>query len=357
MKKVFFIVLPAVIVLSLIAGCASSSNYVPTPAAPATEAAAVAYGYDESDAGGMGTLANRDMVMEEEWSDDFDVAAALGPEPLPPDERGIAGPETEPAIDARKIIQNARLQIQTLSFDSGVAFITGAAEGFGGFVERSSVSGLDMYSERGARTATFTLRIPAENLDAFIHSLGGSDFNIISREQYSDDITAHYYDSRARLNSLKIQEERLLSMLETAAELEYLLQVEKELMNVRYEIESLTSALRRMDSSVQLSTVDVTLFEVIKYDHVKDVPATFGERISRAFSSSIENFSDFAQGFVIFIVSVFPFLILIGVITLIIVYFVRRSDKRIKKRLAQQQPPQAPEAAQSAEEKRPAEIK
>ena len=354
MKKRFLIVLSAAIVLSLIAGCGASTqnDYSPAPqSAPATaEVAAVAYGY-ESDLGGMAAPANRDMVMEEVWNEDLDVAESAGPEPLPPDERGIAGPETEPVIDARKIIKNARLEIQTLSFDRGVEFITGAAVSFGGFVERSFVSGLDMYSERGTRTASFTLRIPAENIDAFIHSLGNNDFNIISRDQYSDDITAHYYDSRARLNSLRIQEERLLSMLENASELEYLLQVEKEIMNVRYEIESLTSALRRMDSSVQFSTVDIALVEVVKYDPVKDAPATFGERISHAFSTSIENFSDFVQGFVIFVVSIFPFLLLIGAITLIIVYFVMRSDKKIKKRMAQQQSPQPSEDAQGGEEK------
>ena len=363
MKNLLLYVLSILIVLSVLAGCAGSSY---APAAPQSAPAAYEAHDDvelwSSDAGGMtgseaaAAAGDYDMAANDSV---YEIAMHPGPEPLPPDE-GIAGPEVETVLDARKIIKNARLTIQTVSFDSGIEYISGAVGRFGGFIERSSVSGRDMYSERGMRTASFTIRVPAENLDAFVGSLGGNDFNIISNEQYVDDITERYYDSQARLNSLRIQEERLLSMLEGATDLETLLLVEKELMNVRYEIESLTSALRRMDNSVRLSTVDISLFEVVKYEPVRDVPVTFGERISRAFSDSVTSFTAFTQGFIVFIVATFPFLILLGLIVFIIVFCVRRSGKkRAAKMLDYQnrqlatymaQQPQQTEAAQDGNE-------
>lgn len=326
MKKTISAILSLILVFAVFAGCGESSSRNMTGASPAPAAApamADAMANDSIMGGDMGAKGFALQAEPQEYAKAEMADMAESPETG----GGVAGPTVNRAADMRKIIKNVDMRLQTQTFDTSVEAIPKIAENFGGFVQDSYVEGRDMYNERGTRSANFTIRIPAEKLDSFVNSVG-SEFHVISKSQNSQDITESYYDSKARLDALKIQEERLLEMLKQAAELEYLLQVEKELMNVRYEIESLTSSLNRMDSYVSMSTVTIYLQEVVKYIPVEDVPVTFGERISRAFGESWKSFGEFSQNFAVGFVAAFPFLLLLTIILFIIIAIVRKAVKR-----------------------------
>lgn len=331
MKKFIAIILALTLTTALFAGCSSNSFRTDEAEfgmmASSKQSAAAAPAPAAAPAAGL-----NDFAVAEEAAMDMEDTLVESPATGGGGDGGIAGPAVDPVVDSRKIIKNVNMQLQTLSFDSAVDSIARISESFGGYIQDSYVEGRDMYNERGTRTANFTIRIPSDALDSFVNSLGGDEFNVISKSQNSEDVTERYFDSKARLDALKVQEERLMAMLETAAELEYLLQVEKELMNVRYEIESLTSSLKRLDSYVSLSTVSVFLYEVVKYEPVENVPVTFGERISRAFAYSWESFSEFSQNFTVSLISVLPFLLLLLVIVLIVLLIIRRNGKRSVKK-------------------------
>lgn len=325
MKKILSLSISLIMILMLFAGCggaapmmAENSSAAAAPmAAPAANSSAEIPQF----AGGLGFARDSAEVQEEAI---YDIAPAAE---MPAPDGGVAGPTVNPVIDSRKIIKNIDMRLQTQAFDTSAEQIPQIAESFGGFVQDSYIEGRDMYNERGTRSANFTIRIPVEKLDSFVNSVGSS-FHVTSKSQNSQDITESYYDSKARLDALRIQEQRLLEMLKQAAELEYLLQVEKELMSVRYEIESLTSSLNRMDSYVSMSTVTIYLQEVIKYEPVEDVPVTFGERISRAFSESWKNFGEFSQDFAVWFVAAFPALLVIAIIAFIIITIIRKGVKK-----------------------------
>lgn len=324
-KRFFVLALTVILAATALAAC-SSGNYRSEASASQTPMAAPAATANSAQVFGESKMAMDDAV---EYEEAYDMAEA-------PMETGggdsgglVGGGPITPVLDTRKIIKNVNMQLQTLTFDSGVSEISNAAESYGGYVQDSYIEGRDMYNTRGTRTATFTLRIPSEQLDAFTNVLGGQ-FNVISKSENKQDITDSYYDSKARLDALKIEEQALLAMLEGSPELEYMLEIRKELMNVRYEIESITSSLNRMDSYVSLSTVSITLFEVVKYEPVEDLPITFAERIARASSQSWVAFAEFSQDFAVAIVEALPFLIFLAIIIIFVVIIARRSNKKRK---------------------------
>jgi hypothetical protein len=243
-------------------------------------------------------------------------------------------------VSSRMVVKTVNLTLQTTEFDMGVEDIEAVVLDYGGFMQESQVQGKAMFEKYGTRYASFTARIPTEKLESFITEMG-QKYNIINKHQSGEDITDRYYDTDARLNSLKVQEQRLIAMLEQAGELEYLLQVERELANVRYEIESLTASLARMQNQVSMSTVYLSLEEVIEYTPVEPVPVTFGERLSRAFSESWLSFKNFMQGLVIAVIWLLPFIILLGVIAAVIIILSLRARKR-RKRNAAVLPPNPP---------------
>ena len=92
----------------------------------------------------------------------------------------------------------------------------------------------------------------------------------------------HLFDAQARLDSLRQQEASLLEILSKAEKLEDVVQLQTALSDVRYQIESLTAQLKRMDSQVTYSYLNMDLREVVEYQETAAKPKTFGEKLSAA---------------------------------------------------------------------------
>ncbi len=220
----------------------------------------------------------------------------------------------------RKIIKHSNMELETKDFDAAFAQILDAVERSGGYIESQNVSGQsirnkDRYYER---SASINARIPAEKLDEITSAIGGI-CNVTSQWEGIDDITDSYFDVEARLNTMRLQEERLLDILSKAESLEDVITLEAKLSDVRYEIESLTARIRRMDSQVAYSYLNLNLREVVEYQNVTAAPKTFGERISDAFVRSGNRLRSFFEGAVIFIIEDLPPMLIRIVIFAVIV--------------------------------------
>ena len=156
--------------------------------------------------------------------------------------------------------------------------------------------------------------------------------NVLSQSERVEDITDSYYDSQAHLKTLQIQEERLLAILAQAEKLEDIITLEAALSDVRYQIESLTASLRRMDSQVAYSFLDLSLQEVVEYQVVQEKPQTFGERMGDPFSDGIKDMVDGLQAFAIWLARVGPSLLVWVLVIVAIVLVVRACGKASAKR-------------------------
>lgn len=231
----------------------------------------------------------------------------------------------------RKIVYTVYLDLETREFDTAEDQVYAICSGVGGYVESSYVSGSSLNnSGYKYRSANFTLRVPVQNLDKAVGEFEGA-FNVLSSNRSSEDITSSYYDVDARLKSLTEEEQRLLDMLEGADELQYMIQIEDKLSDIRYQIESYYSRLQRMDSSVNYSTLNVSISEVHNYNVVTH-PISFGERISSAFRDSWSAFAIGVQDFCVWFVESIPSLIVWIVIIVIIIIIIRAIVKRHRKK-------------------------
>jgi len=240
--------------------------------------------------------------------------------------------------DTRKIVKTVSMTLESMEFDDAVKDIIKTATDIGGYIESSYISGSSIYSSSNTRYASFTIRIPADNLTPYVNDL--NKFNVLSLSENSSDITDAYYDADARLKSLETQEERLLKMLEGATELQYMIQVENHLADIRYQIESYYSTLQRYNNQVALSTVNITLNEVIKYQKVDPAPKSFGEQVGNAVQASWINFVNGMQEFLIDLIYALPdlitFFIFVGIIIFIIVLIVKHHKKKKLKKAESQ---------------------
>lgn len=238
------------------------------------------------------------------------------------------GTETE-----RKIVKKTMLTLESKTFDDAVNLIYQYVQDNGGYIESSNITG-SSYSQsayRSARNATFTIRIPEASLEGYVSSLS-SNFNVTSKKESAEDISDTYYDTEARLNAYKVQEQRLLEMLSKSTTLDYMLQLEKTLADVRYNIESLTAKIRRFDSLVSYATVNITLNEVLDYTNTA-TPKTFMQRMGVAFTDGWSSFAKSTGNFLVGITYMLPGLLLTAVIVVAVVLIVRKSKKRRRIRI------------------------
>lgn len=237
----------------------------------------------------------------------------------------------------RKIIQTKYYVIETLEFDKTVPVVEKLVNEHSGYLESSQVSGRTLYENYYSnRTAYYTMRIPAERLNQFSEKLEAIG-NVIDKSTSKEDVTTQLVDVEARIKTLEVQETRLIELLKTGGDLKDILEIEKQLSDVRYEIESYKATMKSLESQVSYSTVQLELREVVKVtDQVKPAK-TVGQRISQGFIRTLENIKEFFVDLFVLIIIVLPYLIIwalfIGIIIIIIKKLLRKNKVNKKNKM------------------------
>ena len=236
----------------------------------------------------------------------------------------MEAPTVEQASEfAAKIIKTVNMNTETKEYDRAIAELDRLIAENGGFVESSSANGQSLdYSGVYRRTAKYTVRIPAENLDTFLAD-SQSLLNVTYSHSTSENITAEYYDIQSRLEVLRTERDALNAMLEKATDVESMLSIRDRLYNVIEEIESYETRLRVYDSLVSYSTVHMTVDEVVEYTKVKVEEPTWGERLVEAFRDSWQDFAKGFQNFTVGFLYAIPTLLVLGVIATGVVLILR----------------------------------
>ena len=229
------------------------------------------------------------------------------------------------AEDSRKLIRTASLTIRTAQYDADLDALTQLVKNVGGYIESTYQSG---DRENGsARSSSMTLRIPSEKMDEFLNGLDGVG-RVVDRSESSTDMTVQYADNEARLATLRAKMERLNELLEKAETVEDLISIESAIADTQYAIDSYETRQRTIDRQVDMSEVDVYLREDSPVETTSEM--SLGERISRAFQTSVEDFGQFLRNMLVFLVMALPALGLIAVVTAAVLLIRRAKKKRTK---------------------------
>lgn len=244
-----------------------------------------------------------------------------------------SAPNPSQALANRKIIRNADMNVETLSFDAFLDELSGALSGFGGYIESSSIGNRGYRNGQQLRYAHYTIRVSADRLDEFLNAVSGLG-NVTSVNTSLRDVTTNYVDSEKHLESLRVEQQALLEILAKAETVEDIITVQDRLTQVRYEIESYEAILRTYDDQIALSTVSLNINEVEKETPVEK--ETFGQEVSRRFKESLENVGEFFRNLGAWLFGSAPELIVIlaffGLQALIIVLIVKGAKRSARKR-------------------------
>src|SRR5687767_13160421 len=165
-----------------------------------------------------------------------------------------------PAAVQRKIIRNATLTLEADEPAQAAQRVASVAESRGGFVVTSeSRQQTSAKGGRGYETFTVELRVPAQQFDAALADVRAAAGSVTAQKISGKDVTEEYIDLEARLRTQRALEAQLMEIMKRAQEVEDAIAVQRELTNVRTEIERVEGRRRFLENQSSLSTISVTL--------------------------------------------------------------------------------------------------
>ena len=301
MKKFISLTLAVLMVLSLLSGCGGSSM--------AKDAAAPAARQEMAEEAPMmmasGSVTNGSLK---------DAAQSV--------------PNTE-----QKLIKTIRMETETEDLDALLPQINAKISALGGYVENQELYNGSAYSSYRHRSASLTVRIPAEQLNSFTEDVKGVS-NVVSYNESTENVTLRYVSTESRMKALEVEQERLLELLAKAENMSDLLEIEARLTDVRYELESVTSQLRVLANQVDYATVHLYISQVKVYTETEE--QTVWQRIGSGFKENLKDMGENLTDFFVWIVTYSPQLILWAVVIAVAVTVLRKKIAKRKAKKAEQ---------------------
>lgn len=317
-RKTGTILLLTALLLSILSGCGSKSYDAGSPME----------NYEYADAVAETMAASRDFALA--------VTA---------EESGSGAENTADVLpENRKWVITMNIDTETEDMDTALDSLNRQIRELNGYVQEQNIRNGSTYSSSRYRSASLTVRIPAEQLDIFTSSL--TEFtNVVSSNRSAEDITLSYVDTETRITALETERDRLLELMEQAETMSDLLEIESRLTDVNYELERYGSRLRTMDNQVSYATIYLSVREVKEYTPVAE--QTLWEKISSGFLDSLKGLGNGIVNFFAWIVIKLPYLVVYGLILWGLGILFRRWRRRRAARKAAKKatntPPKSPD--------------
>ncbi len=244
---------------------------------------------------------------------------------------------SERAINREMLVYTCNMQVDVLDFDKAVkAFKTSLLDA-GGFVEREnfsdSANAYDYYVKDASEKHleyNATVRIPSSKYEGFTNEV--SDLgDLRSKEASVDNLSIEYSDLETQKAIYQARYDRYMKMLTETQNESYALELEKQLTEVEVELARINNRMNAIETDVAYSYVNIRIREVKKYEEKLDGELNFFQRVGKWFKQSFKVFQNVFNVLVFLLIMVLPYLIMVGVVAAIVLYFVKRSKKKKQK--------------------------
>jgi predicted small secreted protein len=155
-------------------------------------------------------------------------------------------------LDGRKLKRNAWLTVE-VDDDEDITVALDKA--------KKSAQAADGYVQ-SETSKSVTLMVPTERADSFLDELARLG-EVTDRNVRVSDVTSEYVDLQIRIDNLEQTRQRLKQLLMQSADVQDVLEVEKELSRVTGELERLKGQMRTMSRETTYASVQLTVEEEI----------------------------------------------------------------------------------------------
>ena len=231
------------------------------------------------------------------------------PEPNSPEKPA----NVDEQVQVRKLIKTGNIRIEIDNIEDSSNFLKSLLSKY-----KSYINSEEKTTNYNDLENIFSFRIPSQNFDAFVNTIDNHFEKVENKTITSSDVTDEFIDIKARLKTKKQVEERYSALLSKAKNIKEILEIEREIGDLRGEIESMEGRMKYLQNQVSFSTLNITL---VKYSTENSKPQN---RFVKAFLNGWEGFVSFMIG----LVYLWPFLLFIPFIYFFIKWLRRKYFKK-----------------------------
>lgn len=220
------------------------------------------------------------------------------------------------AVIDRKIIKEGSIDFETTDIVKTRNLIDEAIKKLGGYISEENE-----YTHGDRISQNLMIRIPADNFDKLVSEISKGVKRFERKSIQLKDVTEEYLDIELRLKIKKETENRFRQLLTKANTVDEILSIEKQIGELRADIESIEGRLKYLQNQISYSSLSVNFYELVS--------TALG--FSSKFGAGLKNGWNKFVRFLIILVNAWPF-IFIGL--LVIVYLVAFRKKRKAKNAA-----------------------
>jgi hypothetical protein len=237
----------------------------------------------------------------------------------------------------RKIIRNADLTLEVAAPMEAQRKITAIAELLGGFVVTSESKQRQTGDAKQELEVDLVVRVPATQFGAALDQIRGTGSRVIQEKVSGQDVTEEFIDLEARIKTQKALEAQFLEIMKQANRVADALEVQRQVAEVRTEIEKLEGRKRFLENRASLSTISVSLQSPAA---IAVNTSSFGRNIREAVADSMEIASAIVLFLIRFVIVMIPILLLVILPGFLVTrYVVRRARNMQLSRGPQQDTP------------------
>ena len=222
---------------------------------------------------------------------------------------------------SRMVVKNGWLNLVVKDIKETAKKISQFAIENGGYVVESNI-----YEKETLPSGYITVRVPAEKFEIAIESFKKMAVRVSNEGTRAQDVTEEYVDLEARLRNLEAAEKQLLEIMTRAGKMSEVLEVQRELTNVRNQIEKIKGRMEYLEREVKMSSITVNL---ALSEELLPVPPAEKWRPKYVFLQSWKSVLHFWKEFSYFIIRLIVWAQL-WLPILIIILLLRKSLKRKK---------------------------
>lgn len=157
----------------------------------------------------------------------------------------------------RRILKSATIGLQAENVRGSTESVQEIASNLGGSVLNSKVD------ERGDNTyAKLVISVPTQDFENALEDLRGLPSKVTKDSISGQDVTEEFVDLESRERNLLAAEASLLKLYERAESVEDTLIVERELANVRGQIEQVQGRMKFLESRTDFSQISINIAPV-----------------------------------------------------------------------------------------------
>ena len=257
--------------------------------------------------------------------------------------KGVNGGQIA-AVDDAKIIRTGTMTLDVSDVPSALRTARDGIVGLGGYIGASTTG-----TDAGRPSAEITYRIPSDKWEQaldILHGLNGLTTKVVTEHTEAVEVTGKVIDLEATIANLRAGEVALQGIAEKATKISDVLEVQAQLTATRGQIEELNAQLKDLNDRAGYGSMTVSFNVPVVAVEAATKGWEPGAVVDEAAATMVSVLQGLGTAGIWFAIVWLPILLVLGLVTLVIVWVARRLGLGRRATVMVPPPPPAPLAGE-----------